>query len=109
VNSDNNILTTIDDALRIAESPDSLDSLGSLVLQNPAQKELLDVPGHDNSPLTSVVAVPSNRAPFTPAAASPLRKSASPGSLSSQVPADPDDDTLNAAMALAQLAHTSPS
>lgn len=106
VNSENNILTTIHDALRMAESPDSLDQLGSPP-QSPVQKELSEVPSHGISSFTSVLAVPSNRATFTPAAASPLRTSSSPANLSSQVPADPDDDTLVAAMALAQLAHTS--
>jgi len=107
VNSENNILTSIDDALRMAESPDSLDSLGSLPPQSPVQKELSEVPSHGTSPFASVLAVPSNRATFTPAAASPLRTSSSPANISSQVTADPDDDTLVAAMALAQLAHAS--
>jgi len=107
VNSENNILTSIHDALRMAESPDSLDSLGSLPPQSPVQKVLSEVPSHGTSSFTSVLAVPSNRASFTPAAASPLRTSSSPANLSSQVSADPDDDTLVAAMALAQLAHTS--
>jgi len=109
VNSENNVLTSIDDALRMAESPDSLDSLGSLPPQNPVQKELPDAPSHGHSPFTSVLAVPINRATFAPAAASPLRKSSSPANISLQVPSDPDDDTLRAAMALAQLAHTSSS
>jgi len=101
------VTTSIDDALRMAESPDSLDSLGSLPPQSPVQKELSEVPSHSISPFTSVLAVPSNRVSFTPAASSPLRTSSSPANLSSQVLADPDDDTLVAAMALAQLAHTS--
>ena len=107
MNSENNILTSIDDALRMAESPDSLDSLGSLPPQSPVQKELPDVQSYGNSPFLSVLAVPSNRANFMPAAASPLRTSSSPANISSQVPVDPDDDTLVAAMALAQLAHSS--
>lgn len=107
VNSENNILTSIHDALRMAESPDSLDTLGSLPPQSPVQKELSEVPSHGTSSFASVLAVPSNRANFTPMAASPLRTSSSPANMSSQVPADPDDDTLVAAMALAQLAHTS--
>lgn len=105
VNSENNILASIDDALRMAESPDSLNSLGSLPPQSTVQKELSESRNHGTSPFTSVLAAPSNRATFAPAAASPLRTSSSPANFSSQVPADPDDDTLVAAMALAQLAH----
>jgi hypothetical protein len=104
VNSENNILTSIDDALRMAESPDSLDSLGSLPPQSPVQKELSEVHSHGAPPSR-----PFASSNFTPAAASPLRMSSSLANLSSQVPADPDDDTLVAAMALAQLAHTSSS